>query len=186
MSVLFCGLFLVPPRAACPPGFHLDHQDSSYQCTIGLVSNLPPDTLFDVFADTSAVRALTADADSIHFSGLDSPCCTVRVYYTYVGYRAVSVFHRCIDRESGSITMDLTTFSHNWDAIPAARKVHAHYGISAYEEGSLLCYYQTVTTDRSIGWLGIRLVRWQLRSFAKRLESFLRGRERERGKQEGG
>lgn len=76
--------------------------------------------------------------------------------------------------------MDLTTFRHNWEAIPSARKVHARYEISPHDGGALLCYYQVVTTDRPIGWLGIRLVRWQLHRFRDRLTAFLREQERQR------
>lgn len=180
-ALLLAGI-CVPLRAECAEGFDLEHQDSSYECTIGLTTPLHPDTLLSIFADPGAVRALTADADSLAFSAAAPPCCTVSVFYTFAGYRATSIFLRCVDLEARRITMDLSVFRHNWSVLPSTRSVAARYDIVARDNGALLCYRQNVTVDRRIGRLGMRLVRWQLERFRTRLRDFLRNAERERHK----
>lgn len=163
------------PLAAPGPAWTLEQDDRTYTYTVTLSSTLPKAVLLDVLFDPGHVAAFSKSAGRLSVIREDAVQNEVRFDTRRLIFTCSTTFKRVLDRESGSIDIEMTSFKAGWGRLaPHARSSHARYVVSDNGTSREIVYRQDVETDKPVSGYSLRVLKKSLAEFAHDLDLYLR------------
>ena len=164
-----------PAGAAEPtPRWTLDQAGRSYTYTVALASQLPESVLLDVLFDPRHVAVFSKSAGRLVVLREDGPVNEVRFDTRRLIFKCSSTFRRTLDRESGSIDIEMLSFKAGWGTLaPRALSSRARYSVTDLGSHREVIYRQDVETDKPVSGYSLRLLKKSLAEFARDLNEYL-------------
>jgi len=160
--------------AASEPAWTLDQQGRIYTYTLRLESRLPEAVLLDVLFDPLHVAAFSKSAGRLVRLKEEETVNEVRFDTRRLVFKCSTTFRRTLDRESGSIEIEMTGFKAGWGKLaPHAQSSRARYTVKDLGTHREIVYRQEVETDRPVSGYSLRVLRKSMGEFARDLEQYL-------------
>ena len=170
-TVLASGAML---RAGPVPAWTLDQNGRSYIYTLTLESLLPEAALLDILFDPLHVAAFSKSAGHLALLKAEETVNEVRFDTRRLVFKCSTTFRRTLDRESGSIEIEMTGFKAGWGRLaPHAQSSRARYTVKDVGTHREIVYRQEVETDRPVSGYSLRVLRKSMAEFARDLEQYL-------------
>ena len=161
-------------RAGPVPAWTLDQNGRSYTYTLTLKSQLPEAVLLDVLFDPVHVAAFSKSAGRLVVLKEDGPVNEVRFDTRRLVFKCSTTFRRTLNRESGSIDIEMTGFKAGWGKLaPHAQSSRARYTVKDVGTHREIVYRQEVETDKPVSGYSLRVLRKSMAEFASDLEQYL-------------
>lgn len=156
------------------PSWTLDQNGRTYTYTLTLESRLPEAVLLDVLFDPLHVAAFSKSAGRLVRLKEEENVNEVRFDTRRLIFKCSSTFRRTLDRESGSIEIEMTGFKAGWGKLaPHAQSSRARYTVKDLGTHREIVYRQEVETDRPVSGYSLRVLRKSMGEFARDLEQYL-------------
>jgi len=160
--------------AASEPAWTLDQHGRIYTYTLRLESRLPEAVLLDVLFDPLHVAAFSKSAGRLVRLKEEETVNEVRFDTRRLVFKCSTTFRRTLDRESGSIEIEMTGFKAGWGKLaPHAQSSRARYTVKDLGTHREIVYRQEVETDRPVSGYSLRVLRKSMGEFARDLEQYL-------------
>ena len=160
--------------AASDPAWTLDQQGRTYTYTLTLFSQLPEALLLDVLFDPRHVAVFSKSAGRLSVLRDEGPVNEVRFDTRRLIFRCSTTFRRTLDRESGSIEIEMTSFKAAWGKLaPHAQSSRARYVVTDRGTHREVVYRQDVETDKPVSGYSLRALRKSMGEFARDLDQYL-------------
>lgn len=165
----------VASLAAGPvPTWTLDQNGRSYTYTLTLESQLPEAVLLDVLFDPRHVAAFSKSAGRLTLLSEEETVNEVRFDTRRLVFKCTTTFRRTLDRESGSIEIEMTGFKAGWGKLaPHAQSSSARYTVKDVGTHREIVYRQEVETDKPVAGYSLRVLRKSMGEFARDLDQYL-------------
>jgi len=169
---------VVATAAALPagpvPSWTLDQNGRTYTYTLTLESRLPEAVLLDVLFDPLHVAAFSKSAGRLVRLKEEETVNEVRFDTRRLVFKCSTTFRRTLDRESGSIEIEMTGFKAGWGKLaPHAQSSRARYTVKDLGTHREIVYRQEVETDRPVSGYSLRVLRKSMGEFARDLDQYL-------------
>ena len=169
---------VVAAAAALPagpvPSWTLDQNGRTYTYTLTLESRLPEAVLLDVLFDPLHVAAFSKSAGRLVRLKEEETVNEVRFDTRRLVFKCSTTFRRTLDRESGSIEIEMTGFKAGWGKLaPHAQSSRARYTVKDLGTHREIVYRQEVETDRPVSGYSLRVLRKSMGEFARDLDQYL-------------
>ena len=160
--------------AASDPAWTLDQQGRTYTYTLTLSSQLPEALLLDVLFDPRHVAVFSKSAGRLFVLRDEGPVNEVRFDTRRLIFKCSTTFRRTLDRESGSIEIEMTSFKAAWGKLaPHAQSSRARYVVTDRGTHREIVYRQDVETDKPVSGYSLRALRKSMGEFARDLDQYL-------------
>ena len=160
--------------AASDPAWTLDQQGRTYTYTLTLSSQLPEALLLDVLFDPRHVAVFSKSAGRLFVLRDEGPVNEVRFDTRRLIFKCSTTFRRTLDRESGSIEIEMTAFKAAWGKLaPHAQSSRARYVVTDRGTHREIVYRQDVETDKPVSGYSLRALRKSMGEFARDLDQYL-------------
>lgn len=160
--------------AASDPAWTLDQQGRTYVYTLTLSSQLPEALLLDVLFDPRHVAVFSKSAGRLFVLRDEGAVNEVRFDTRRLIFKCSTTFRRTLDRESGSIEIEMTAFKAAWGKLaPHAQSSRARYVVTDRGTHREVVYRQDVETDKPVSGYSLRALRKSMGEFARDLEQYL-------------
>ena len=104
----------------------------------------------------------------------DGPVNEVRFDTRRLVFKCSTTFRRTLNRESGSIDIEMTGFKAGWGKLaPHAQSSRARYTVKDVGTHREIVYRQEVETDKPVSGYSLRVLRKSMAEFASDLEQYL-------------
>jgi hypothetical protein len=168
--------------AGSEPAWTLEQNGRTYTYTLTLASALPADVILDVLFQPRHVAAFSKSAGRLVVLREDGPVNEVRFDTRRLIFKCSSTFRRALDREAGSIEIEMTAFKAGWGKLaPHAQSSRARYMVTDRGTHREIVYRQDVETDKPVSGYSLRVLRKSMGEFARDLEQYLQRPELDRG-----
>ncbi|HSP89699.1 MAG TPA: hypothetical protein VLN08_02270 [Vicinamibacterales bacterium] len=156
------------------PSWTLDQNGRTYTYTLTLESRLPEAVLLDVLFDPLHVAAFSKSAGRLVRLKEEETVNEVRFDTRRLVFKCSTTFRRTLDRESGSIEIEMTGFKAGWGKLaPHAQSSRARYTVKDLGTHREIVYRQEVETDRPVSGYSLRVLRKSMGEFARDLDQYL-------------
>ena len=156
------------------PAWTLDQNGRSYTYTLTLESRLPEAVLLDVLFDPRHVAAFSKSAGRLALLREEETVNEVRFDTRRLVFKCSTTFRRTLDRESGSIEIEMTGFKAGWGKLaPHAQSSSARYTVKDVGTHREIVYRQEVETDKPVSGYSLRVLRKSMGEFARDLDQYL-------------
>ena len=170
------------PSSATEPAWTLDQQGRTYTYTLTLSSHLAEDLLLDVLFDPRHVAVFSKSAGRLSVLKDEGAVNEVRFDTRRLIFKCSTTFRRTLDRESGSIEIEMTGFKAGWGKLaPHAQSSRARYMVTDRGTHREIVYRQDVETDKPVSGYSLRALRKSMGEFARDLEQYLQRPDLARG-----
>ena len=160
--------------AASDPAWTLDQQGRTYTYTLTLSSQLPEALLLDVLFDPRHVAEFSKSAGRLFVLRDEGPVNEVRFDTRRLIFKCSTTFRRTLDRQSGSIEIEMTSFKAAWGKLaPHAQSSRARYVVTDRGTHREIVYRQDVETDKPVSGYSLRALRKSMGEFARDLDQYL-------------
>ncbi len=160
--------------AGSDPPWTMEQNGRTYTYTLTLTSQLPEALLLDVLFDPRHVAVFSKSAGRLVVLREDGPVNEVRFDTRRLVFKCSSTYRRTLDRESGSIEIEMTAFKAAWGKLaPHAQSSHARYTVTDRGTHREIVYRQNVETDKPVSGYSLRVLRKSIGEFARDLEQYL-------------
>jgi hypothetical protein len=157
------------------PAWTLEQQGRAYTYTLTLSSALPADVILDVLFQPRHVAAFSKSAGRLVVLNEHGPVNEVRFDTRRLIFKCSSTFLRTLDREAGSIEIEMTGFKAGWGKLaPHAQSSRARYTVTDHGAIREIVYRQDVETDKPVSGYSLRVLRKSMGEFARDLDEYLR------------
>ena len=164
------------------PAWTFEQRDRTYVYTLTVSSALPVDVILDVMFQPRHVAAFSKSAGHLVVLREDGPVNEVRFDTRRLIFKCSTTFRRALDREAGTIEIDMTGFKAGWGKLaPHARSSRARYTVTDRGTCREVVYRQEVETDRPVAGYSLRSLRKSMAEFARDLDAYLQRPELARG-----
>ena len=168
--------------AASDPAWTLDQQGRTYTYTLTLSSQLPEALLLDVLFDPRHVAVFSKSAGRLFVLKDEGAVNEVRFDTRRLIFKCSTTFRRTLDRESGSIEIEMTSFKAAWGKLaPHAQSSRARYVVTDRGTHREIVYRQDVETDKPVSGYSLRALRKSMGEFARDLDQYLQRPDLARG-----
>lgn len=163
-------LLAAEPEAA----WTLEQDGRTYVYTLTVSSPLPADVLLDVLFQPRHVAAFSKSAGRLVVLNEDGAVNEVRFDTRRLIFKCSTTFRREVDREAGSIEIEMTGFKAGWGRLaPHARSSRARYTVTDRGTHREVVYRQEVETDKPVSGYSLRTLRKSMGEFARDLDAYL-------------
>ena len=132
---------------------------------------MPESVLLDVLFNPLHVAAFSKSAGRLVVLNEDGPVNEVRFDTRRLIFKCSTTFRRTLDRESGSIGIEMTGFKAGWGKLaPHALSSSARYTVQDVGTHREIVYRQEVETDKPVSGYSLRVLRKSMGEFARDLE----------------
>ena len=157
------------------PAWTFDQNGRTYVYSVTVLSALPTDVLLDVLFQPRHVAAFSKSAGRLAVLKEDGDVNEVRFDTRKFIFTCSTTFRRAVDREAGSIEIDMTGFKAGWGKLaPHARSSRARYTVTDRGTFREVMYRQEVETDKPVAGYSLRSLRKSMAEFARDLDAYLR------------
>jgi hypothetical protein len=161
--------------AAAEPTWSLELNGRTYAYSLTVTSALPPEAILDILFDFAHVKVFSRAGGAAHLLRQQGAVNEIRFDKRQLFYHCSSVFRRTLDREGGTLSIELIQFTANWaGTIPQAVSSRGRYTVIDRGDHREVRFRQDVETDRPVGGLSLRMLRGSLGQFARDLDMHLR------------
>jgi hypothetical protein len=160
--------------ASDEPTWTLEQNGRTYTYTVTLSTTLPEPRVLDVLFEPRHVAVFSRSAGRLAVLREDGPVNEVRFDTRRLIFKCSTTFRRTLDRESGSIEIEMLDFKAGWGKLaPHARSSRARYTVTDCGSHREVVYRQDVETDKPVSGLSLRLLRKSMEEFARDLDKYL-------------
>lgn len=160
--------------AAEKPVWTLEQNGRTYAYTVTLSTPLPEALVLDVLFQPRHVAAFSRSAGRLTVLREDALVNEVRFDTRRLIFKCTTTFRRTLDRESGSIDIEMLSFKAGWGRLaPHARSSRARYTVTDRGSHREVVYRQDVETDKPVSGYSLRVLRKSMEEFARDLDQYL-------------
>jgi hypothetical protein len=164
------------------PAWTFEQRGRTYVYTVTVLSAHPTDVLLDVLFQPRHVAAFSRSAGRLVVLQEDGDLNEVRFDTRKFIFKCSTTFRRAVDREAGSIEIDMTGFKAGWGKLaPHARSSRARYTVTDRGTFREVMYRQEVETDKPVSGYSLRSLRTSMAEFARDLDAYLQRPDLARG-----
>jgi len=170
------------------PAWTLEQSGRVYTYTLTLSSRLAPAVLLDVLFDPRHVAVFSKSAGRLVVLSEEGSVNEVRFDTRRLIFKCVTTFRRTLDREAGTIEIEMTGFKAGWGTLaPHAQSSRARYTVTDLGTHREIVYRQDVETNKPVSGYSLRVLRKSMGEFAHDLDQYLQRPDlvRESGKAPG-
>jgi len=164
------------PAAAASQGpeWMFEQSGRTYTYTLVLSTTLPAPIVLDILFAPRHVAVFSRSSGRLAVVREDSTVNEVRFDTRWLIFKCSTIFRRTLDRDSGSIDIEMLSFQAGWGRLaPHVKSSRARYTVTDRGSYREVLYHQLVETDRPASGLGLRLLRNSMAEFARDLDQYL-------------
>jgi len=152
---------------------YFENRDSAYTFGFWYETSLDRDSVMNILYDFTHLERYGDDSRNMRLIRQEKDWYEIEIRIQFLFYDSRSIYIRKKNSETGSIDIDLVSYSQNNDAMPPITRSHASYRLHCINGITSIEYEQKVTFDRTVNWIYMRVVKKKLNDFTDDLIRYL-------------